>query len=101
MSISLLRKDSGEAIKDFLAEIFRKKNVVPDGNVLIVSTRHAEAISRAENQLMEASEIIGNLPVEFVSAKLRAALEELSEILGQFDNEKVLDKIFSSFCIGK
>lgn len=101
ISISLLEKDSGVIIKDFLAKIFRKKNIVPDGNVLIVSTRHAEAINRAENQLREASEIIGNLPVEFVSAKLRAALEELSEILGQFDNEKVLDKIFSSFCIGK
>ena len=85
----------------FSSEIFRKKNIIPDSDILIVSSRHAEAILKAENELLEAKELIEKIHIEFVSAKLRSALEDLSEILGRFDNEKVLDKVFSSFCIGK
>ena len=84
-----------------MKDIFSKKNIVPDSEVLVVSARHAEAIMAAENSLIEASNLMGNIPIEFISSRLRSAMEELSEILGQFDNEKVLDKVFSSFCIGK
>ena len=101
LSVSLLDSRASETVKRYLEDIFSKKNIVPDSEVLVVSSRHAEAIMAAENSLIEASNLIGNIPIEFISSKLRNAMEELSEILGQFDNEKVLDKVFSSFCIGK
>ncbi len=101
ISISLLEPSSHEVLKKYLDNLFNRRGIVPDSDVLIVSSRHAESILMAENLLLEASELVGKLPIEFVSSKLRAAIEELSEILGQFDNERVLDKVFSSFCIGK
>lgn len=40
-------------------------------------------------------------PAELVSSDVRAALESLGEIVGRGDREEVLDRIFSTFCIGK
>lgn len=101
LSLCLLEESSSGKLYSYFSEIFRKKNIIPDSDVLIVSSRHAEAILQAENELLEAQELIEKIHIEFISAKLRSALEDLSEILGRFDNEKVLDKVFSSFCIGK
>ncbi len=81
--------------------MLESKKIVPAEDILVVSVRHAEAIRKAKAELFEAAELAGTVSAEFVSVKLRNALEELSEILGKFDNEKVLDKVFSSFCIGK
>ena len=38
---------------------------------------------------------------ELSAHHLHAALGNLGEILGKFDNEQVLDKLFAEFCIGK
>jgi hypothetical protein len=34
-------------------------------------------------------------------AQARLALDALGEIVGRIDNERMLDKLFASFCIGK
>jgi tRNA modification GTPase len=38
---------------------------------------------------------------ELVASDLRSALEAFGEISGKIDNEKVLDRLFATFCIGK
>jgi len=38
---------------------------------------------------------------EFTAQILRDSLQELRDIYGDFDNEKILDQIFDKFCIGK
>jgi tRNA modification GTPase len=38
---------------------------------------------------------------ELLAEELRQAQHALGEITGTFSNEDLLDKIFSSFCIGK
>jgi tRNA modification GTPase len=38
---------------------------------------------------------------ELLAEELRQAQNALGEITGTFTNEDLLDKIFSSFCIGK
>lgn len=101
ISLSLFDSNAVVDVKRKLSEVLEKKDIVPSEDVLVVSSRHAEALIRAEESLSDAAKDIGVVPIEFVSAKLRSALEELSEILGTFDNEKVLDKVFSGFCIGK
>jgi tRNA modification GTPase len=40
-------------------------------------------------------------PLEFFSIELRDALDSLGEITGTVTTEDILDKIFSTFCIGK
>ncbi|HEX2854514.1 MAG TPA: tRNA uridine-5-carboxymethylaminomethyl(34) synthesis GTPase MnmE [Opitutaceae bacterium] len=72
------------------------------GERVSINARHAEALSRAQNYLTEArGKITGHDPVELLASDLRGALGALGEIRGKIDNERVLDRLFASFCIGK
>mmetsp|Transcript_10855 Transcript_10855/g.18171 ORF Transcript_10855/g.18171 Transcript_10855/m.18171 type:complete len:87 (+) Transcript_10855:2-262(+) len=42
-----------------------------------------------------------SLSVDMACEELRLALKQLESILGHIDNERVLDVLFSEFCIGK
>lgn len=101
VSVSLLDASARGTVTAALVKLMKEKEIVPRGDVLVVSARHAEFLRRAGERLREAGDKLGSVPPEFIVNDLRSAAEELSEILGRFDNEKVLDKIFSSFCIGK
>ncbi|QGG46992.1 tRNA uridine-5-carboxymethylaminomethyl(34) synthesis GTPase MnmE [Heliorestis convoluta] len=69
---------------------------------LITQARHREAIERA---LQHIQQMIVDLELQtspdFLTIDLRAAWEALGEITGHTVGEDVMDKIFSSFCIGK
>lgn len=68
----------------------------------LVTLRHVEAMRRAEEALQKAqATLVQKLSGEFVAVDLRAALDELGEIVGQTTTDDILDKIFSTFCIGK
>jgi tRNA modification GTPase len=71
---------------------------------LAVNARHADALRRAEMSLRAAVEGLRATPprpIELISADLRAAMDALGEIAGRVDNERMLDSLFSTFCIGK
>ena len=41
------------------------------------------------------------MPDELVLEDLKLAMRHLGEITGEFTNEDLYDRIFSTFCIGK
>ena len=68
----------------------------------MTSARHADALRRAYGSLLAARETLAaDLPLDFVSIDLRAALESLGEITGETATADLLERIFSEFCIGK
>ena len=71
---------------------------------IAVNARHADALRRAEGSLEAA--MLGLMavppqPIELVSADVRGALDAFGEIAGRVDNERMLDALFATFCIGK
>jgi len=64
--------------------------------------RHARALEGAAAALARA-EVAAREGVseEFISVELRSALGELGEIVGAVTTEDLLERIFSTFCIGK
>lgn len=71
---------------------------------IAVNARHADALRRAEGALREAVAGLGRMPstpIELVSGDVRAALDALGEVAGRVDNERMLDALFATFCIGK
>lgn len=59
---------------------------------------------RQLNELLRAADALSNidqLPVEILAEQLRKVNHALDRLLGRIDAEDYLDKIFSSFCIGK
>ena len=59
-------------------------------------------MARAAVALTEAAgHLKAPIQTELAAAQARAALDALGEIVGRIDNERMLDKLFASFCIGK
>lgn len=68
----------------------------------VSNIRHKLAIEKTGDLLSRAKEsILNNLSPEFSAFDVREALQSLGEITGKTINEEVLDRIFSTFCIGK
>ena len=73
----------------------------PKETSLITSERqilHSRKALNALNRIMKLSII---KETELIAEELRLASKHISNITSFIDNEEVLDKIFSSFCIGK
>lgn len=69
---------------------------------IAVSARHAQALNSANGGLQRAQEKLAERgPIELVASDLRDALAAYGEITGKVDNERMLDQLFASFCIGK
>lgn len=67
----------------------------------IARQRHLEALKRAQVALKRGLEQLHLSAGELLAEELRHAQRALSEITGEFSNDELLGKIFSSFCIGK
>lgn len=68
----------------------------------IARRRHIDALERASTHLNFAVEKLDHTAAtELVAEDLRQAQRALGEITGEFSPDDLLDRIFSSFCIGK
>lgn len=67
-----------------------------------INQRQAAALTRTRIALEQVQSTVANqLPLDFWTIDLRAAIQALGEITGEEITESVLDQIFSRFCIGK
>lgn len=89
-----------EALKNGLRDMLLGVNA--ESPIVITNLRHKSALIRCENALNNVQKsLCENQPAEFVAVDLNDAKEALEEIIGKVDNEDILERIFSQFCIGK
>jgi tRNA modification GTPase len=67
-----------------------------------INARHEAALERAQGFAAAARRLLlEGISPEFIAEELRGALGAIGDILGRTDQDEVLGKIFSTFCIGK
>jgi tRNA modification GTPase len=67
-----------------------------------INERHADALRRSINSLTEVvDQMKANSSLEVLAQQLRAGLDAVGEIVGKTATDDILEKIFSTFCIGK
>jgi tRNA modification GTPase len=70
--------------------------------IVITQIRHKTALEKTIGHLQQAQASLADaMSFEFIAFDLREALDSLGEIVGVTTSEDVLDRIFSTFCIGK
>lgn len=98
----LLDGRDAERLRAQLSESLLAADLAPGADELVVSVRHADALRRAATALGDARRHLdAPARTELAAERCREALDALGEIVGRIDNERMLDKLFASFCIGK
>lgn len=94
---------SGQGIDSLRAELRgRLLGAGPLEDPIITNHRHAAALERTRSALEQAARAADDgLSEELLLEDLRRAMSHLGEITGEFSNEALYDRIFSTFCIGK
>ena len=88
---------TGEGI-DVLLEKLKNLATSSSGQKLISERTH----KKLESAMKIVSKKAGGADFfEITAQNIRDANQELNEIYGELDNEKILDQIFNNFCIGK
>jgi tRNA modification GTPase len=101
LGISAKEKLNLDSLKQALL-VYIEQLKTSDNTNVIANQRHYEAIAKALESLVMVNEAIAlNYPTELLAYELRAAVEQLGSISGDFTNDEVLGNIFSKFCIGK
>ena len=67
----------------------------------LTQPRHVEAARRAAKHLRQAAQTAQALSVDMASIDLQAAQLALAEITGDEVEERLLDRVFGMFCVGK
>ncbi|MBO6102637.1 MAG: GTP-binding protein, partial [Opitutales bacterium] len=102
VEISCLKETGLEDLKRVVSEFIRENSINSSFDDILVSARHMELVDSAIRAAREAAEKISRAqPMELIASDIRAALDSVGEIVGRLDREEVLDKIFSTFCVGK
>lgn len=97
LTLSAARPDSLTPLKTEL----RRRAAVSD-QLTLTQPRHLEAARRAATHLRQAvATLSAGLPIDLCAVDLSAAQSALSEITGDQVDERLLDAVFSQFCVGK
>jgi tRNA modification GTPase len=101
VTTSALTGEGMPALRDALAELVRNPAGESESGIL-TSLRHFEAVSGAVTALGAAREAVGKkIPHEMLLLDLYGALRQLDSLTGETTAEDILNRIFSTFCIGK
>ena len=96
ISCSAMEPESLEAVKRYL-----KRFTALSDRMAVTQPRHLDALRRAVASLEAALETVRTLPPDLATTDLQAAQAALGEITGDQVDEKLLDAVFSQFCVGK
>ncbi|MDD5359690.1 MAG: tRNA uridine-5-carboxymethylaminomethyl(34) synthesis GTPase MnmE [Sulfurovaceae bacterium] len=77
-------------------------NTISAGDeIMLVSNRQIEAVKNSINFIKDAKKPLLSEELELFSYHLTEAIKAISSISKPYDNEDILDKMFSEFCLGK
>jgi tRNA modification GTPase len=103
--VSICSRDGSgvDILSRMIFDYFVQSSNVSSGDLLVISNaRHRDILLRSV-ELLDSFVVNrhAGVPPELLSLDLRSALSALGEVTGETSTDDVLDRIFSSFCIGK
>lgn len=96
LSVCAGRPESLAPLLGALAELARV-----DDRIALTQPRHLDAAQRAVTHLRAAARSLREGTVDLAAIDMQSAQSALAEITGDQVDERLLDAVFSSFCVGK
>ncbi|HLP07596.1 MAG TPA: tRNA uridine-5-carboxymethylaminomethyl(34) synthesis GTPase MnmE [Opitutaceae bacterium] len=103
VEVSALTGGGVEDLESAISGLIDNQRITFDGDIIAINARHAGDLAEATQCLAQAEAKLGRRggADELMASDLRGALDALGRIGGRVDHERILDKLFASFCIGK
>ncbi len=99
--ISAKNREGLSELEKRMKELVWEGKVTTEG-IAVTRVRHKAALEQALIDLAQAGVVFQNKDsLEFLTFNIKAALDSLSELIGEVYSEDLLDVIFGEFCIGK
>ncbi|MFP3029198.1 MAG: tRNA uridine-5-carboxymethylaminomethyl(34) synthesis GTPase MnmE [Arsenophonus sp.] len=99
--LSVYRKEGIDLLRQHLKESIGFNHHI-EGGLFLARRRHIQALNIAVEHLQQAyQQLVFANSCELLAEELYLTQQALSEITGEFSSDDLLDRIFSSFCIGK
>lgn len=100
--VSALTGDGLDTLRDKLVELAYSGAVGSAEVDVTINERQGAALEVAYNSLTLAYHMFtGSEPLEVISQQLHRALDSIGEVVGKTSTDDLLDRVFSTFCIGK
>ena len=98
--ISALKEEN---LEELLQKIYEKtiKEKIDTSKIVLTNLRHVNILKEAKQISDETLEKLDVLTLDVVAFEIKRIWETLGKITGQTENEKIIDQIFSKFCLGK
>jgi len=103
VAVSALLGEGMDQLREAMAERLVSRKMDLDSRVVVTNLRHRYALESCRRRLEDAREVSARqAPAgDMLASDLRMALGALADLLGETTAVDILDRIFSSFCIGK
>jgi tRNA modification GTPase len=103
VAVSTVTGDGIAQLRQAITSVFMSGKAIDGREFVAVSkARHRDALLKARRSLESfADNLRSGMNLELLPIDLRDALDAVGEVTGETTADDVLDRIFSSFCIGK
>jgi tRNA modification GTPase len=102
IAVSALTGEGIPRLRELILEAIAPKGVFQQETGFITSLRHEQLLRESVSYLDKAAEAVASaIPHEMLLLDLYAALRPIDAITGATTADDILNRIFSTFCIGK
>lgn len=102
LSVSAKTGDGVQALVDTITEFADELQLDTGEDSVAINARHAAALMEVQCCSGAAlAKLASGAAMELLASDLRGALHAWEGISGKIDNERMLDQLFATFCIGK
>ncbi len=98
--VSALNNINIDELKELIFKKVIQKDIDPN-KLYLTNTRHIECVKETKQILTGCLNLFGNISLDIISSQIKLAWHKLGEITGLTSDEKIIDRIFSKFCLGK
>lgn len=102
VKISALNDIGIEELKEKISELFKLEELETKDFTYLSNSREISLVKKAINQAKNLEESLNkDVPIDLLEIDIKEICEILGEIIGESYDDKLIDTLFSNFCLGK